>query len=178
MTLGSWFREYLYFPLGGSKKGTGRTIFNLLIVWCATGFWHGAEWNYLLWGFYLFVVMIIEKYLLSGWIQSHPKLSIIYIIPVLQIHWMLFGVNDLTQLSILLNKTFVFVGGVDWIYALRNYGATFVLAAIFAFPYVPEKLRTFEKNNALAIAWYGLILLVSVAYLVDSSYNPFLYFRF
>lgn len=178
MTLGSWFREYLYFPLGGSRKGTARTVLNLLIVWCATGFWHGAEWNYLLWGFYLFIVMILEKYLLLGIFKKRQWLSTLYIIVILQIHWMLFGVNDLSQLGVLLQRTFGFFGGTDWLYALRNYGVTFVVAGVFAFPALPTRFRRWEQNKFAAVGAYGLIVLLSVAYLVDSSYNPFLYFRF
>ncbi|MEG1972132.1 MAG: MBOAT family O-acyltransferase, partial [Oscillospiraceae bacterium] len=179
MTLGSWFREYVYFPLGGSRKGTKRTVFNLFLVWTATGFWHGAQWNYLFWGFFLFFVMIIEKYFILGFLENHPKLSLVYIIIVLQFNWMIFGVNDLGGLWQLIIRTFSFTWGVDWIYALRNYGIVFILAAFFSVPLIKPYFEKFEaKHRWGSLAVYTLLAVISVAYLVDSTYNPFLYFRF
>ena len=160
MTLGSWFREYLYFPLGGSKKGTKRTVFNLFVVWCATGFWHGAEWNYLLWGFYLFTFMVLEKYFIMDFLERHHLLSLIYIIIVLQLNWIIFGVNDLREIIILIWRTFSFTGGVDWIYALCNYGAVFLVGTIFLTPLVKPHFQKFEKEHKYACALIYLVLTV------------------
>ena len=179
MTLGSWFREYVYFPLGGSRKGLKRTIFNLFIVWTATGFWHGAEWNYLFWGFYLFVVMILEKFFLKDILARHRIFSHIYTLLMWHFSLIIFSVNHLGDMSTLFNKTLIYTGGADWLYAVRNYGVVFLIAFIFSVPFVSNHFKVFEKKHkaAATVIYIGLAA-ASIAYLVDSTYNPFLYFRF
>lgn len=179
MTLGSWFREYVYFPLGGSRKGLKRTIFNLFIVWTATGFWHGAEWNYLFWGVYLFAVMTLEKLFFKEFLEKHRIFSHIYTLLMWQFSLIIFSVNDLGDMGILFKKTFIPHSGSDWIYALRNYGVVFIIAVLFSLPVLKswfEKLQ--QKHKALTTAVYIGLTVISIAYLVDSTYNPFLYFRF
>ena len=179
MTLGSWFREYVYFPLGGSRKGLKRTIFNLFIVWTATGFWHGAEWNYLFWGVYLFVVMTFEKLFFREYLAEHRIFSHIYTLLMWQFSLIIFSVNDLGDMGILFKKTFIPALGNDWVYALRNYGVVFIIAILFSMPVLKpcfEKLR--QKHKVITTAVYIGLAVLSIAYLVDSTYNPFLYFRF
>lgn len=178
MTLGSWFREYLYFPLGGSRKGGARAILNLFIVWTLTGFWHGAEWNFVLWGMYFFLLLVLEKRVLLSFLERRPVLSHIYFTCAMMISWVLFANTDFTKMSDLFRKIFCFTGGTDWLYSLRNYGVTFLLAIVLSTPWLQPLFRRLEKNRLLAVLMYGAILYLSIAYLVDSSYNPFLYFRF
>ncbi len=179
MTLGSWFREYVYFPLGGSRKGLKRTIFNFFVVWTATGFWHGAEWNYLLWGFYLFAVMTMEKLILKDFLGRHRIFSHIYTLLMWQFSLIIFSVNDLGKMGILFKKTFLLEFGSDWVYALRNYGVVFIVAIIFSTPLLKPLFERLQKKSRLFATFaYIFLAVLSIAYLVDSTYNPFLYFRF
>ncbi len=178
MTLGSWFREYLYFPLGGNRCGKWRNLFNLFVVWAATGFWHGASWNFVFWGLFFFVLLVIERQGLKGWLDTHRPVARIYMFVLLLLSWSLFAVTDFTQLSVFVGKMFSFTGGADWLYYLRNYGVTIAIAALCSTP-LPEKLYAKVKQYSLVeIVTVLLLLTMSVAYLVDSTYNPFLYFRF
>ncbi|MEG1686849.1 MAG: MBOAT family O-acyltransferase [Angelakisella sp.] len=179
MTLGSWFREYVYIPLGGNRCSRTRQIFNILVVWAATGIWHGASWNFLLWGLFFFVLLILEKFFILGFLERHKVLSRFYILPLLLVSWTLFAITDFTKLGQFFTAMFTLQGGLDWVYYLRNYGISLALGIIFATPLVE---RIGAKINAKA-NWprylvLGAVLVMSVAYLVDATYNPFLYFRF
>ena len=178
MTLGSWFREYLYFPLGGSRRGPARTYFNLFVVWAATGFWHGANWNFILWGLYFFVLLVIEKHWFLTRLNSSKVVCHVYLAIALSISWVLFAITDLSLVGQYLSQMFAFQGGSDWIYYLRNYGITFLVAMVLATPCLKPLYQKWENNLWFSIPFFGLILVLSVAYLVDASYNPFLYFRF
>ncbi|MEG2174563.1 MAG: MBOAT family O-acyltransferase [Oscillospiraceae bacterium] len=178
MTLGSWFREYLYIPLGGNRRGSLRTFVNLLIVWFATGLWHGASWNFVLWGLYFFVLLLLEKSFLLPLLNRSPLLSRIYALPLLVISWTIFAITDFSRLGLYFSRMFSFAGGSDWIYALRNYGITFLLGFLFATPLLKPLFVKLEKSRVAALVMYGTVLLISIAYLVDATYNPFLYFRF
>ena len=178
MTLGSWFREYLYFPLGGSRRGPARTYFNLFVVWAATGFWHGANWNFILWGLYFFVLLVIEKRWFLTRLNSSKVVCHVYLAIALSISWVLFAITDLSLVGQYLSQMFAFQGGSDWIYYLRNYGITFLVAMVLATPCLKPLYQKWENNLWFSIPFFGLILVLSVAYLVDASYNPFLYFRF
>lgn len=179
ITLSSWFREYLYIPLGGNRKGQARTYFNLFIVWAATGFWHGASWNFLLWGLFFFVFLVIEKAFLLKYLEKSKVWSRIYIIPLLLFGWSLFAITDFSQLGIFLTKLFSFSATTnDWVYYLRNYIGVILVGILFCTPIMEKlynKVKTVKVINVIIMA---VLLLMSVAYLVDASYNPFLYFRF
>lgn len=182
MTLGSWFREYLYFPLGGSRVSMPRMYFNLFVVWFCTGFWHGASWNFILWGLFFLVFLIIEKTFLLPHLNKSKILSHFYVIFFLLISWAIFAVTDFSQLGILLQRMFgigtAAASAGDWIYYLRNYAVTFLIGILFSTP-LPWKCYCKLKNNKIInLLILGGILVVSVAYLVDATYNPFLYFRF
>lgn len=179
MTLGSWFKEYLYFPLGGSRKGRGRTYFNLFVVWAATGFWHGASWNFVFWGLFFFVLLTIEKTFIGSFLNAHPIIARLYMIPLIMISWAIFEISDFSQMGLFLSKLFAFKNGGDWVYYLRNYAVTLGIGIFLS---TPALKKPFEKMDKL-MPWaaslvYAVLLIISVAYLVDATYNPFLYFRF
>ena len=178
MTLGSWFREYVYIPLGGNRVGKGRMYFNLFVVWAATGFWHGANWNFILWGLFFFVFLVIEKAGLLSFLNKSKVISHIYVIFLLVISWALFAISDMSLLGSFFGRLFSLNGGSDWIYYLRNYALVFLLGIFCSTPLVEKLYNQFRKVKWLEIAVLAVLLLVSVAYLVDATYNPFLYFNF
>ncbi|HIY81240.1 MAG TPA: MBOAT family protein [Firmicutes bacterium] len=178
MTLGSWFREYLYIPLGGNRVSRPRLYFNLFVVWAATGFWHGASWNFIFWGLFFFVFLVIERMGFKQVLERHSAFSHVYVIFFLLLSWALFAVTDLGMLGDLFTRMFVPVGGVDWIYYLRNYIVVFILGTVLSTPALKGLYLRLEKNNVFCLIFFGAIFLASTAYLVDATYNPFLYFRF
>ena len=179
ITLGSWFREYLYIPLGGNRCSKPRQIFNIFVVWAATGFWHGASWNFVLWGLFFFVLLVLEKNFYLGFLEKHKVISRFYIIPMLLISWTLFAITDFTKLGQYFRTMFTMQGGMDWVYYLRNYGFVMLICLVFATPIFENLIK--KLTGKLSVVRYSiltLVLIVSVAYLVDATYNPFLYFRF
>lgn len=177
ITLSGWFREYLYIPLGGNRKGKARTYFNLFVVWSVTGLWHGASWNFVFWGIYFFLLLSIEKLFLKKWLDKSQVFSRIYTILAILISWMIFAITRLEDMKIYLSKLFIFSGKEDWIYYLRNYGIILVIGILFSTPFL-KKWYEKQKNKAIGILLLTGIFLLSLAYLVDAAYNPFLYFRF
>ena len=178
ITLGSWFREYVYIPLGGNRVSSGRVMLNLFIVWFLTGFWHGASYNFIMWGLFFFILISIEKLGFIKILNEHKIISHVYVILFLIIGWALFAVTDLARLKELMTIMFNFNGGTDWIYYLRNYGVTLVLAIVFSTPLIENLYKKVVRNKNINAIIMILIFIVAVAYLVDSTYNPFLYFRF
>lgn len=187
ISLSTWFREYVYIPLGGNRRGKGRQIFNLLVVWFLTGFWHGASWNYILWGLYYFVLLMIEKLFLLDKLKKAPKfVSHIYTIFFVVIGWLLFVFEDLKAGTVWLGNMFgvgvkTFAAQADAWQLVRNLPFLIILA--LASTPLPKKLYTKftgKSGAAMTVASVGgiLVLLLCMAYLVDSSFNPFLYFRF
>lgn len=179
MTLSGWFREYLYFPLGGSRVKPARALFNLFFVWFCTGLWHGANWNFIFWGLYFFVLIWMERRWLKPVLEKHPVASHVYALAAIVFGWVLFAITDLNQLGVFSVKLFSFTGGNDWMFYLRSYAVVLVLGAVLSAPVLrklDEKLP--QKLRFLRWIFAGAVLLLSVAYLVDSTYNPFLYFRF
>ena len=186
ISLSSWFREYVYIPLGGNRKGKGRQILNLLIVWGLTGFWHGASWNFLLWGLYYALLLILEKLFLLKWLDKLPRFAgHLYTIFCFMIGWTLFAITDMPQLGHYFAAMFT---GPLWdgaaAYLLRSNAVLLVLAAVGsttlplrAFNAVESRLGD-RAVVALRSAGVAVLLLLSVAFLVGDSYNPFLYFRF
>lgn len=179
MTLGSWFREYLYFPLGGSRCSFPRQVFNLFVVWAATGLWHGASWNFVFWGLYFFVFLVIEKAFLLKHLNRSRVWSHFYLIFLVLLSWALFAITDFGALGRFLTTLFVYRPGGEWVYFLRNYAVVFGVAAVCSTPLLGNLVR--RHGDKLPLLRYGVmavLLLASVAYLVDATYNPFLYFRF
>jgi alginate O-acetyltransferase complex protein AlgI len=184
ISLGTWFREYLYIPLGGNRVSRGRLIVNLLVVWAATGIWHGASWNFLIWGLYYFCWLVAEKLVLGKWLNRAPGwLGHIYGLLVVIVGWAIFAVEDFSQLGTYLRAMFGFGAGLAdgaALYYLRNFLPMLVIGAVAATPLaknlwgkLPEKVRQVALPVLMVV---GLVL--STAYLVDGTYNPFLYFRF
>lgn len=187
ITLGAWFREYVYIPLGGNRKGRIRTIVNLGIVWLLTGFWHGAAWNFILWGVFIFLLEILEKNLLLP-VLNHKSIaahifSHIYMILYILVSWTIFAISDFNQLAMYLARMFPFFGmghtlnSYDFVKYLTDYSVLLICCILFCTA-GPEKLYHRFKNKlggiviALIIFWY------SVYYLAIGMNNPFLYFRF
>ena len=189
MTLGTWFRDYIYFPMGGSRVKPARHIMNLITVWFVTGMWHGAEYNFILWGLYYCVLLILEKFFYGKYLERSKILSHIYFAIITVCGFMLFHTEDLSLLPARLGEligvgTTGFTDTVSTFY-VTSYLPTVIIAIIGATPLVKklgEYLGTRAKlaNAALIgtqICAYAMLVL-STAYLIDGSYNPFLYFRF
>ena len=187
ITLSTWFREYLYIPLGGNRVRVPRNIFNLAVVWMATGLWHGASWNFLLWGAYFGAVLIAEKFLYGKALSRAPGfVGWAYTALVVLVGWVFFALDDLGRGAAYLGAMFGGGAGAVDAYALRallNYGAVLLLCAAASTPLASgalERLRARRPRAhsaltyALVIAGFALCLI----YVVDAGYNPFLYFRF
>ena len=180
MTLSGWFREYVYIPLGGNRRGLARQIFNLFIVWTLTGFWHGANWNFLLWGFYYFVLLTVEKLFLYEKLQKGRVWPHIYALFFILLGWALFAVDtNMAALGVFFSRLLWPHAGVSALYFARNYGVALLIGVLFSTPW-PQRFYEWvcKKSEVLRIVLLAVLLLVSVAYLVDSTYNPFIYFRF
>lgn len=187
ITLGAWFREYVYIPLGGNRKGRIRTIVNLGIVWLLTGFWHGAAWNFILWGVFIFLLEILEKNLLLP-VLNHKSIaahifSHIYMILYILVSWTIFAISDFNQLAMYLARMFPFFGmghtlnSYDFVKYLTDYGVLLICCILFCTA-GPEKLYHRFKNKLGGIAIALIIFWYSVYYLAIGMNNPFLYFRF
>ena len=179
MTLGSWFREYLYIPLGGNRCSFPRQVFNLFVVWAATGLWHGASWNFVLWGLYFFVFLVLEKAFLRPYLEKTRVLGHLYLLLLVVVSWAIFAITDFAALGRFLTAMFSLRPGTEWLYYLRNYGVTLLLAAFLSTPL----LSRWEARLGQRLRWarylaLGVTLIASIAYLEDATYNPFLYFRF
>ncbi|MDD7731649.1 MAG: MBOAT family O-acyltransferase [Ezakiella sp.] len=178
MTLSSWFKEYVYIPLGGNRVGRARRIFNIFVVWFLTGFWHGADYNFILWGMYFFVVLILEKYFFLKILEKAPKfVSRIYTLIIIMFSWVLFTSTNLKDIGAFFtslgSKPF-FSGEVTSF--LLQYGILFVIGILFS---TPKPKEMFEKQKeAVQIVVLTIVFILSIAALVAGNYNPFLYFRF
>lgn len=177
ITLSTWFREYVYIPLGGNRKGMFRAYVNLFAVWTLTGFWHGADWNFVLWGLFFFVILSLEKSFYMDFLKEHKVIAHIYTKLLLMLSWMIFAICNLQELSLFFKALFSFRVGDDFLFYLRNYGVVLTLGCVFSTPLFSGLYNKY-KNRPAGIAVSILILVLSVAYLADASYNPFLYFRF
>ena len=183
MSLTGWFREYLYIPLGGNRGGTARTLRNILIVWLCTGIWHGASWNFILWGLYYAGWLILEKYVLRGLLERTPSpVKHAYTLAVTAVGWGLFAIEDLGRCGAYLRTCFG--GGALWSaadgYQLRSFALTLVILTLASTAVVPRRWAAADARFRRAAAPVLMLaaLALCTAYLVDNSYNPFLYFRF
>lgn len=183
VTLSTWFREYLYIPLGGNRKGKARWILNLFIVWALTGFWHGAEWNFLIWGIFYFILLALEKLFLFKKLEKWPAiLSHFYTMFFVIIGWAIFACDDMSLLTRYIGNMFGSFGFADsnTLFYILNYAILLVIMVIGCTS-LPKKLAT--KINSkfrfmLEVEFVLVMILLSIAMLVGDSYNPFLYFRF
>lgn len=185
ISLSTWFKEYVYIPLGGNRKGVKRQIINLLVVWGLTGLWHGASYNFLLWGLYYGLLLILEKFVLKRFLEKLPAvLQHIYTMFIVIIGWGLFYFTDMSQLGSFLTDLFNFGNGLCGAQALTlilSYLPLLIVAAIASTPLGAKLYSRFSDTRHIWILetlFCAVILLISTASLVDQSYNPFLYFRF
>ena len=188
ITLSTWFREYVYIPLGGNRKGKVRQIFNLFVVWFLTGLWHGAGVNFILWGLYFFVFLVLEKLFLLRVLQRIPKLfGHLYALCVVLLSWVIFACDEPALLRCYLRACFGQNGlwNEESLYYAGSYAVLFVIAAILSVSLVPKLLKKLSDRigrPAAVTAVRGAACLAAVllclAFIVGDSYNPFLYFRF
>ncbi len=184
ISLGTWFRDYLYIPLGGNRKGLPRQLLNILIVWALTGLWHGANWTFLLWGLYYAFFLVIEKVFLLRPLEKAPVIGHIYSLIVAVSGWMIFQLDSVGELWSYWKAMFGF-GGAGLINAGdlflgRSYLVILAVAIVASTPLLKnlyDRLSAKVRSVATPIL-IALVLVTSTAYLVDATYNPFLYFRF
>ena len=194
ISLGSFFRDYVYIPLGGSRKGLGRTILNLFVVWALTGLWHGASWNFVLWGLYFFIFIALERLFLNKVFARLPGfVSHVYLLIVVFFGWILFRFKNMALIGVVLKGMFC-QNGNPWTTfeantTLLNYIFFLVIAVIAVTPVVHNIGRAITAASGRSAAWFRVnsvaqvamplaLLLISTMSLVGNSYNPFLYFQF
>ncbi len=189
MSLGSWFRDYVYIPLGGNRVKKIRWFFNIFVVWMLTGFWHGAAWNFIVWGLFFAVLLVIEKVWLLKFLEKHKIFTRVYIILAVLISFVIFNAANMQE-------AFAYIGGMfgagdipfvttEFGYYLKSYGLVLVMALVGSTPVVKNVVNRLLENktgeriiNTLEPVVLVVLMVVMTAYLVDGSFNPFLYFRF
>lgn len=185
MSLGTWFREYVYIPLGGNRKGSVQTYINIFVVWFLTGFWHGASWNFAVWGLYFAVILIIEKTFILKFLKKLPSfISHIYSLILIMFGWVIFSFDSLTD-GFNYFKTMLGIGenafaDSIFMYNICSYAVILIIGIIASLPLfkaIIDKLSS-NKRHILVSILSLIALILCTIYLVDSAYNPFLYFRF
>ena len=179
MTLSGWFREYVYIPLGGNRKGLKRQIFNLFVVELLTGIWHGADWSFICWGLYYFILLAVEKLFLLKYLEKGKVWPHIYTLFLVVVGWAMFVGNDWgVGFNYLFYKLFVPAGGVSPVYFLRNYGVLLAVSVVCCTPLIEKIWDLLKKRTATRVATVLVLLVLSTAYVVGSTNSPFLYFNF
>ena len=186
ITLSNWFRDYVYIPLGGNRRGLVIQIRNILIVWFLTGAWHGASWNFILWGVYFGVILILEKLFLLKLLDKLPNIiRHIYAIVIILVSWAIFAFEDLAKVGEYIKA--MFINSNLWdneaFYYLQNYWVLILIGAICSIPLWKKLKEKIDSKNSkvlelITTLGYVAILILSTASLVTNSFNPFLYFRF
>lgn len=183
MSLSRFFKDYVYIPLGGSRKGSKRLVLNLFVVWLLTGIWHGANYNFILWGLFFFTVLVLEKFFLKEFLSKHKIFGHIYSILIIILSFVIFSITDLSELFVFIKSMFGFNNlafvNSETLYYFRSYFILIFISILLSTPI----LSTFKKFNNKFISVLGYIFLFALfilvtSSLVDSSFNPFLYFRF
>ena len=189
MSLGTWFRDYVYIPLGGNRVSKTKWFFNIFVVWFLTGFWHGAAWNFIIWGLFFAVLLVLEKLVLLKYLDKSKVLSRIYTLVAVGISFVIFNATDMKEAVSYICGMFG-AGGIplvstEFFYYLKSFAVALVIGIIGATPIVKKVVeKIFENSKVSKFIWIlepiGLVILLAVmtAYLVDGSFNPFLYFRF
>ena len=184
MTLGRWFKNYIYFPLGGSRKGSLKTIRNMLVVWAFTGLWHGASWNFVLWGLIFFVLLVLEKNVYGKFLERTHILKHAYIIFIIPLTWMVFAISDMHQLGIYFTRLFPFLSSQetqsntrDVMLALHNYWKILIPCVLFCTPLPLHYYKKYRKSGFCLIILI-LIFIFSIRAMMTQTNNPFLYFQF
>ena len=188
ISLSSWFRDYIYIPLGGNKVSKLKHLRNIFVVWFLTGFWHGASWNFILWGLYFFIFLIIEKYLLKKYLDKTKVIKHIYTILIVIISFLIFNTETIPEIINSLKNMF-FINDIptitkETLYYLRSNIVLFIVAIIGATPFMKLLIGKLKETrlkiviDVLAPVTYIVLLTLTTAFLIDASFNPFLYFRF
>ena len=189
MSLGTWFRDYVYIPMGGNRVSKPKWIFNIFVVWFLTGFWHGASWNFIVWGLFFAVLLIIEKQFLLKFLQKTRVISRIYTLVAVGISFVIFNAADMGEAIRYIGGMFG-AGGIPLVstefwYYLKSFAVMLVMGVIGATPLVKKTVNKIKENKigGMIISVFEPVVLlvltvVMTAYLVDGSFNPFLYFRF
>ena len=189
MSLGTWFRDYVYIPLGGNRVSKVRWFFNIFVVWFLTGFWHGAAWNFIIWGLFFAILLIMEKVFLLKYLNKTKILSRVYTLVAVGISFVIFNATDMKEAFSYIGEMFgvgeIPLVSTEFFYYLKNFAVTLVVGITGATPIVKRSVENlFENKKISKFIWIlepvGLVVLLAVmtAYLVDGSFNPFLYFRF
>ncbi len=190
MTLSSWFRDYVYIPLGGNRVSTLKHIRNILVVWMLTGLWHGASWNFIIWGIYFGVILIIEKYFLNKILEKLPRvIRNIYAMFIVMISFIIFSSDDISSALVAIKGLFSFsslkLSNDFIIYYIRSYGVILIGGLMLCTPLIKNAINKLRENkilnyiiNIFKVIVLVLIFVIITSMLIDSSYNPFLYFRF
>lgn len=189
ISLGTWFRDYVYIPLGGNRKGKRRQLLNILVVWMLTGFWHGAAWNFILWGLFFAVLLTLEKLWLLNILKRNRLLAHVYTLFFVLLSFVVFNAENMGQAFS--DITGLFGGGgipfisAEAVYCLKSFGIVLFAGGVGATPAVHDFIKRLSENtvggkilNLVEPIGLALLMLVMTAYLVDGSFNPFLYFRF
>ena len=189
ISLSSWFKDYVYIPLGGSREGTFKLIRNILIVWLLTGLWHGSEWTFVIWGMFIGILLVIEKLLLNKYIEKLPSIvRRIYTLFIIMISFIIFSGSNINEsfnnIVGLFNFSNPFINKFTMHY-LKDYGLVLIIAIFLSTPILKNTIIKLKENkkinniiNILDIIVLLILLVIVTSYLIDSSYNPFLYFRF
>lgn len=179
ITLSSWFRDYIYIPLGGNRKGKARQLFNMLVVWAATGIWHGASWNFICWGLYYFVLLTIEKLFLLPYLKKGRVWPHLYTLLLVVLGWGIFTANQPgAPLGLLMQKLFLFQGGISPVYYLRNYGVLLVLGCLCASALPRWLWQKICRCPPLKVVLFLLLALLCIAYVVAATNATALYANF
>lgn len=191
MSLGTWFRDYIYIPLGGNRVSPLRHIINILIVWTLTGFWHGANWTFMAWGFYFGVLLIIEKLFLLKLLKKIPSVfSHVYTVLLVTISWVIFRCESLSDAMTYITRMFSFdsISTDRFLYLVSQYKLELIVALIASIPLSKaikalvnklknDRIKTFLLNYPVGL-FAAITFVVSILYLINSTFNPFIYFRF
>ena len=189
MSLGSWFRDYVYIPLGGNRVSQARHLFNIFVVWMLTGMWHGAAWNFIVWGLYFAIILMIEKLFLLKYLKKSKVLNHIYVLLLIIISFVIFDAASMKDALSYIGAMFgagdyPFIS-TEFVYYLRSYGVVLLIGIIGSTPLPKLVTKKIDESSVggkimtiLAPVVLCVLLAVCTACLVDGSYNPFLYFRF
>ena len=183
MTLGRFFREYVYIPLGGNRKGNLRMLLNMFLVWSLTGLWHGASWNFVLWGMGFFVLLVVEKIFYGRFLEKSRVIGHIYIWILIPVTWVIFAITDFTQLVTYLQQLVgihmqpVLVGTEQLLRYLHEYGRLFLICALFS-TRLPQRMYHYMRGGLIVVLLAFGVFWMSVYELANGANNPFLYFRF
>lgn len=189
MSLGTWFRDYVYISLGGNRVSKPRWFFNIFVVWLLTGFWHGAAWTFIIWGIYFAIFLILEKLVYLRYLEKSKVLSRVYLLVVVGISFVIFNATDMKEALNYIGGMFgagnVPLVSTEFFYYLKSFGVTLVVGLIGCTPVVKKTVEKLKENyvcekviDVLEPITLVALLVVMTAYLVDGSFNPFLYFRF